>query len=155
MTDFEKKFEEWHRKDGTYKLTKPSEIEKYLNMNRTELDVLTGKDLDFGILCVSQYLIYISNEMGIVEAYRNYIEDIYENKIQELASKIDNTKHKTHKDRIAIVLENNIELKELREKLEIGKMRYSKIKYLCDAIKELAHAYKKILERRIKTNEWK
>ena len=122
-------------------------------LNRTQLDTLSGKDLDRAIYIASQYFIYISNRCGIAEGYKNYIEDLYVDKLDEEASKIDIKAHKTLKERESIALQNNQDLKALRAKLETAKLRYSKIKLLPEAAREMLHTFKKIMERRLKSNE--
>lgn len=155
MEPFEKLLNKWNAEDGTEKLDKPDNIESYFKMTRTQMDALNGRDLDHSILVVTQYLVYISNKLGTAEAYRNYLEDQYDDKLQELATKVDGTKFKTLKERSASALEGSPELKELREKLGLAKIRYSKIKYMTDAARELSHCFKKIMERRLKCNEFK
>jgi len=147
---FEELMDKWHNIDGTKNIIKPPEIEKYFQLNREEINALSLSELDYTMYVVSQYLIFISSICGTAEGYRNFVEDKYDDLLDEEASKLDSKVYKTLKERQSIALQKSDELKKFKDKLAMAKLRYSKIRFLPDAAREFLSVLKRMIDRRIK-----
>ncbi len=143
---------EWQAKMGISAITNvdESEVNTILSLNSNKIFSMDVRKLQYYLLVLSRYKLYILKELGILKSRIDILSRKLEVTIDAAASKYS---AQAKNERRALAMQHNDQVGVLMEKLEAEEIKYTQLKNLPDGIQSFIDKIDRVEYR--KSNEKK